>query len=269
MDVSGDDISASSADGGDDLKAYGTSATTSRAMQPYGGDFSATSTTATVEICPQNWDAMKKLLIKQFQVFNRETEVRDRYTSLRQQGNVNDYITRFRALVVELPDESEANQIYQFLKGLKPEIQARTRTHKPKTLLEAMDIADEADRANHHAYKTTSSSSHRDRYRDRDRGSRYGSSSRPEPMQIGAVRAYRSTGQGINEEDDRANGRAKVSAMSAPGPAELQRLRQENRCFYCRKVGHAARDCAKRKADLNRRRPQGTGSRQSRRPAEN
>ena len=55
-------------------------------------------------------------------------------------------LRQFRALVVELLDESEEHQVYQFLKGLKPEIQARTRTHKPATLAIAMDIADKADR---------------------------------------------------------------------------------------------------------------------------
>ena len=226
-----------------------------------------------IAIAPADWTEMKTLLIAQFQVFNHETDVKDRYTALRQQTTVSAYITRFRALVVELPEETEANQVYQFLKGLKPEIQARTRTHKPKTLLQAMDIADEADRANQHAYKGSSHSRHVSSSGGSRQYSatRYDSNSRstPQPMQIGAVRAGRNTGQGINEEDDRGyGGRARASAIrSAPGPAEMQRLRQENRCFYCRGHGHAARACPKKKAQMDRKRPKST--RQFRSPAEN
>ena len=200
-----------------------------------------------IAVAPADWTEMKVLLIAQFQVFNHETDVKDRYTALRQQTTVSAYITRFRALVVELPEETEANQVYQFLKGLKPEIQARTRTHKPKTLLQAMDIADEADRANQHAYKgsvhsrhgSTSSGAWHHSAQRYDKDSR----STPQPMQIGAVQ------------------------RGSPGPAELQRLRQENRCFYCRKNGHVARECPKKRADVSRRRPKPT--RQSRPPAEN
>ena len=72
---------------------------------------------------------------------------------MRQISNVSDYINRFRSVVVELPHESDEDQVYQFLKGLKPEIQASTRTHKPLTLQAAMDIADEADRAKVHVYR--------------------------------------------------------------------------------------------------------------------
>ena len=147
-------------------------------------------------IMPTNWLEMKFLLVSQFQVFNHETDVKDRYTALRQQTTVSAYITRFRALVVELPEETEANQVYQFLKGLKPEIQARTRTHKPKTLMEAMDIADEADRANYHAYKGASNRSSASGARTRFGG---GGGTGVQPMQIGAV-------------------------ATAPSPEDIQRL---------------------------------------------
>ena len=163
---------------------------------------------------PQNWADMRQLMSRQFQIFNHETEVRDRYQALRQTGPVGAYITRFRALVVELPGETEGSKVYQFLKGLKPEIQARTRTHKPHTLEHAMDIADEADRAHTHAHKGGTPS----KVYPRGNG---GSS--PQPMQLGAI---------------------------APSAYDLQKLRERNACFYCRRQGHQARDCKKKRADL-------------------
>lgn len=220
---------------------------------------------------PTNWTELKQRLIEQFQIFNHVTDVRDRYTALRQTGTVSSYITKFRALVVELGDEPESSQIYQFLKGLKPEIQARTRTHKPATLNQAMDIADEADRANYHAYKGAPTA------RNRAAG---GGGTTSVPMDIGTVRAAsrrtgRGTGQGISEEDQQwpdtsqsnaINGQRQQKQLRQPTPYEMQQLRQENRCFYCRKQGHQARDCMKKKADAKRRNLK-TG--QYRRKAEN
>lgn len=170
-------------------------------------------------MAPTDWNQLKSALISQFQIFNHETDIRDQYSSLRQTASVSAYITKFRSLVVELPNEPEDHKIYQFLKGLKPEIQARTRTHKPKTLGAAMDIADEADRAHYHAYRGAATSTRSAAGTSRGTG--------PTPMQIGAIV------------------RGELNAILQPH--ELQRLRQENRCFECRKEGHLAKDCPKRK----------------------
>ena len=184
---------------------------------------------------PRNWEELRKLMLEQFQVFNHVTDVRDRYVNLRQTGTVHSYITRFRALVLELPGETEEQKIYFFLRGLKPEIQARTRTLKPSTLARAMDIADEADRANSHAFGHTGRFN-KTLVRESRSLNGPGSSNGPQPMQIGAISPY-----------------------------EQQQLRQQNRCFYCRKQGHQAKDCLKKKADQAKAK-KGSGRQQRRKP---
>ena len=128
---------------------------------------------------PTTWAQMRALMERQFQVFNYETELRDRYYALRQNTSVSAYITKFRALVTEIGDMPQKEAMYHFLKGLKPEIQARTRTQKPVTLEEAMDIADEADRANAHAHR------HGGSYKNYSRSN--GGGSGPQPMQLGVI----------------------------------------------------------------------------------
>ena len=126
---------------------------------------------------------------------------------------------------MELDREPEQNQMYQFLKGLKPELQARTWPHKPATLATAMDIADEADRANYHAYRGSTST----RGQGYTRTSHGGGSSGPTPMEVNVVNKSRGTGQGWDEERDRSPSKrtAKVNAVRTkqPTPYEMQRLR--------------------------------------------
>ena len=158
----------------------------------------------------RSWSDLKKLLVTQFEVFNHTTDVRDQYQALRQTSSVGAYISKFRSLIVELPNEPEEIQVYQFLKGLKPEIEARTRTHKPRSLSVAMDIADEADRVHNHAYKPGRSGAASQKLQE-ESGDNFtneggeeeialeGEAARstgPEPMEVGAVTAFPRRGVG-------------------------------------------------------------------------
>lgn len=90
-----------------------------------------------------------------------------------------------------------------------------------------MDIADEADRSNQHAFRGESAS-------QGTGASVEGPSADdgPAPMLVGAVSAAkRWTG-------------VKASIVIRT-PAEIRRLREENRCFNCRETGHGVQDCPK------------------------
>ena len=156
-----------------------------------------------------NWEELKAIMLRRFSEVNRTVAIKDQYSNLRQTGSVRQYINKFRELVVELPNETEWDRVYQFLKGLKPAIQSNTRTHKPSTLEEAMDIADEADRAMYHArsggYRAAPIS-------QRSQGNNNG----PRAMDLGAV--------GMTE-------------------SEKQRCIRDGLCFICKKPDHPARDC--------------------------
>ena len=163
-----------------------------------------------------DWATLKQLLIKHFTEVNRETAVRDEYTSLEQKGPVRDYISKFRSLVVELPDETEAQQLYQFIKGLKPDVALHTSGAHPATLERAMEMAASVDSA---------------RRRNQGRGSR--SYSAP----VGDIRT---------EHHDSQPTPMEVGAVAVLTEAEKTRCIRDGLCFICKKPDHPARKCPRR-----------------------
>ena len=167
-----------------------------------------------------NWWALRMLLLEQFSEINRLTSIRDQFANLRQTGSVASYITKFQSIVLELPDKSEDEQVHAFLRGLKTNVAVHTRTHQPPTLVAAMRIADEADRAMYlsGAHRSDGSSYSKPRYTQPSRGGNGSGakSSGPAPMQLGAV---------------------------SLSPAQMERCQREGLCFNCQKPGHQSRNC--------------------------
>ena len=156
---------------------------------------------------PLTWWALRLLLLEQFSEINRVDTVRSRFAAIRQTGSVANYIVRFQAIVLELPDKSEADQIHQFIAGLKQQVQVATTTLRPQTLFHAMSIADSADKA---IYNSGSGKSSRSSNRPVTK------SNGAEPMQLGAVSLT---------------------------PSERADCIRDGLCFVCKKPGHSARDC--------------------------
>ena len=150
-----------------------------------------------------NWWALRTLILEQFSETNSLTTLRDRFVAVHQTTTVAKYIAEFQQIVLELPEKAEADQVHQFLRGLKKQVQLHTRTHHPATLAQAMRIADEADRAIFDVGGPTTSY-----VGPRGRG--------PEPMQLNAVTLT---------------------------PEQRTQCIDEGLCFNCLKPGHSARFC--------------------------
>ena len=173
-----------------------------------------------------NWWALRLLMLEQFSEINRLTTIRDQFANVRQTASVASYITKFQSIIIELPEKSEDDQVHQFLRVLKKEIQIHTRTHQPRTLSQAMRIADEADRAIYTSNSGAKASTGFKGANPKSNGTA--------PMQLGAV---------------------------SLSPEDKARCQRDGLCFICQKPGHAARECRSGKG--KRRGKKGKGKRPS------
>ena len=157
---------------------------------------------------PVTWWMLKELMLGVFTEVNRDTMVRERFARLAQKTTVARYNAEFQAIILELPDIPDQQQVFHYLRGLKSQVQLHTRTHKPQSLMHAMMIADEADMAIYTSQRGKPAVEH-----VRGSGSR---SNGPVPMQTGAV---------------------------SLSPDEKARCQRDGLCFTCKKPGHSAREC--------------------------
>ena len=64
-----------------------------------------------------NWWGLRNLILEQFSETNRLTTLRDRFLSVRQTTTVAKYIAEFQAIVLELPEKAEADQVTSVMRA--------------------------------------------------------------------------------------------------------------------------------------------------------
>jgi Retrotransposon gag protein len=91
------------------------------------------------------WDALKAKMVTFYQPLHEELRARDALHSLRQRGSVDDYAKAFTLLVVKVPQMTLEEQLYNFIKGLKAQVQVSVALQSPTTFEEAKLLASSAD----------------------------------------------------------------------------------------------------------------------------
>ena len=130
-------------------------------MPPYGGAHTLSDCHRTGVAPTTNWAEFAIGLRRQFEPVNAVRVARDKLARLRQDKSVQDYTARFRTLVLQVPDMSEAELMDRFIRGLKPAAQRELELHPPATFDDAVILTERVDavewRVRSHATASSSS----------------------------------------------------------------------------------------------------------------
>ena len=94
-----------------------------------------------------SWDEFCKLVEMEYLPVNFDQLLRTKLDGMRQHRDIHSYINEFRNIVSQLPDMAEADRIFAFIRGAKPNTAARLRESCPATLQEAIRAAERYDNA--------------------------------------------------------------------------------------------------------------------------
>ena len=155
---------------------------------------------------PTTWPTFKAAFLEAFQTLDAERIARDNMEDLRQRTSVTDYANHFSGLLLEVPYMHPADAIYQFVKGLKPQIRLHVELQRPATVNNAMRLAQAADSALYH----TQTACHVNR-------------PTPSPLYLGPQPMQ-------------------LGALTRRPPTERQRLLRGNQSFRCHQPGHRAQE---------------------------
>ena len=98
-----------------------------------------------------SWEDFKKILRKQFTPFNYKTKIKNEIESIKHYGNFTSFMNRFLFLINQVESFKkidEEDKIRFFLNALKPDTRVDTSTRRPKTLLDAIDFAQQYEQMN-------------------------------------------------------------------------------------------------------------------------
>lgn len=194
------------------------------------------------EVCehahrPGTWDEFCGAVRDQFRPENWSRRGRDELANLYQYGkeSVADFLHRFRSACLKIDNLSEEEKLDRFVRALVPDVRMQVELRGPANYHDAAMYAERADAV----LSRVAGHDSRKNWHKKNKG---GFQHRPPPP-TAKPEGESSAGQGPEPMEIGSMRRKPLSRE------EMQRLRSENACFYCRKpnAGHMARDCPLKK----------------------
>jgi hypothetical protein len=180
-----------------------------------------------------DWSSFKAKMIKQYMPVDVLQRAKDKIADFHQKGSVAKYYTAFLNLTFDIPDMTEQEMMDRYRYGLKTNVKNLLKLRAPATSFdELVTISHELDAIDNENNRSYNYFRHQGNVRPAPQ-------SGPTPMELGAMQS------GTSQQPKGQNNGPRMFDK------ERERLRRENRCFFCKKPGHILRDCQERKEKQN------------------
>jgi hypothetical protein len=207
------------------------------------------------------WAMFKKVFMEQYQPILASEAARGRLSRLKQRdvpGGVSKYIELYTSIMLSIPDKSTADQMFDFMNGLSPEIYRVVDMQNPTTLIKAQLYAIKAEANNQKIYlanknkqtnqHTQSNKQHnnnnqqprRSFYPNQHQASKSNNQSESTPMDLSNVNTN------ADDEENQSNNQSLNYTRTRVSQEEFDRCMRLRICIACKKPGHIARDCSKK-----------------------
>jgi hypothetical protein len=205
----------------------------------------------------KHWQTFKQLFLDNFQPVEASKTARSVLYRLKQRGAVVDYCDSFRSYLNQINRMEVEDQIFLFLNGLNPSIAREVSMHQPKTLAQAMSIAQRADIENRQ-YNTqprrwwNAAPPTAVRSFGSYNSNNNGSAANPVPMELGNIQ-YNDSEQMEQEEWNQTNEHGtdqlnNIQRSQGLSREQLEYRKRNGLCFACGLPGHSARNCSSRRS---------------------
>jgi hypothetical protein len=213
----------------------------------------------------QQWDTFKQLFLDNFQPVEASRTARSVLYHLKQRGSVADYCDVFRSYLNQINKMEVDDQIFLFLNGLNPTIAKEVNMQQPKTLAQAMNIAQRADIENRTYNNPRRSWNGAAAYRPFTSfvPSVNNPAPAPVPMELGNIQYdYPSELQEpaepavLPQQETASYGYDQlhqVQRVQNLSREQMERMKQNGLCFRCGLPGHMARNCSSRPGPVSNR----------------
>lgn len=221
---------------------------------------------------PNSWTTLKTALIARFQPVTSAETARAKLIALSQgKQSITEYVDNFRRLLARIPDMGLADQLFQFIRGLRPALATQLRVQGVTTMDAAINLAVRvgslSDMGASQQSQSASSSSPMDL--DAIEGLEADTSAtsvgeapvtRAEFQQLlNAMRDGRRTGgAGSSSSSSNSGNNGRFVPRGPPTiphltPDQVKEYMDSGKCFGCGSKDHRSRQCPKRKIGADKR----------------
>jgi len=199
---------------------------------------------------PADWQAFVSALKARFQPVTSAQTARSQMHSLTQgRGTVDDYVSKFRALLPSLDSMSEDDRVYNFVRGLNSNVATMLRVQGVSRLDDAIAMASRVGALGEQpsrgwTYNRAAGSNHAPMDLDAAEEINDEDLNNMDREELLAVMRYSREGHTGSVRGPRRFPKTKVPGLT---PAQVKEYMAANKCFKCGEQGHRAGECKKPK----------------------